>query len=92
MSTVMWFAGVLICLSLVVCGVTGEHFISVVDGAFVDGRKPFLVVGWNQWEVIEAAAGVPDLKGSSLPPGKTGPQVIPTALLLSDFLFRCCEI
>ena len=39
------------------------------------GCKKFYVSGWNQWEVVEAAAGALELFGASLPEGKTGPQV-----------------
>ena len=52
-----------------------DHFVQVVGGEFVVGCKKFYVSGWNQWEVVEAAAGALELFGASLPEGKTGPQV-----------------
>lgn len=34
-----------------------------------------LQAGWNQWEVVEAAAGAPALSGASIPVNMTGPEV-----------------
>lgn len=56
--------------------VHSEHFIRIQNGEFVDGCDRFLMVGWNQWEVIESGAGAPDLVGALFPPGKTGPKML----------------
>ncbi|GAB4816952.1 hypothetical protein N2152v2_003998 [Parachlorella kessleri] len=53
-----------------------DHFVQVVGGEFVVGCQKFYISGWNQWEVVEAAAGALELFGASLPEGKTGPQLI----------------
>ena len=39
-------------------------------------KTDFKIAGWNQWEVVEAAAGAPSLSGASIPPGLTGPQLV----------------
>ena len=58
----------------------GEFFVEVRDGKFVAGCHPFRVAGWNQWEVLEAAAGAPALSGASIPSNMTGPQMVRTLL------------
>ena len=57
-----------------------EYFIQVRDGQFVNGCNYFKLAGWNQWEVVEAAAGAPFLSGASIPKGMTGPQLVRTLL------------
>lgn len=57
-----------------------EYFVTIDNGEFVVGCERFLVAGWNQWEVVEAAAGAPSLSGASLPANQTGPQVRSLAL------------
>lgn len=57
-----------------------EYFIEIRDGSFVNGCSNFKIAGWNQWEVVEAAAGAPSLSGASIPPGMTGPQLVRTLL------------
>lgn len=52
-----------------------NEFVQIADGDFVVGCKKFFVSGWNQWEVVEAAAGALELFGATLPEEKTGPQV-----------------
>ncbi|KAL4437982.1 hypothetical protein ABPG77_004203 [Micractinium sp. CCAP 211/92] len=53
-----------------------DSFVTVQDGDFVLGCQRFPISGWNQWEVMEAAAGAPRLVGSVLPPGQTGPEMV----------------
>lgn len=53
-----------------------EYFIEIRDGNFVNGCNNFKIAGWNQWEVVEAAAGAPSLSGASIPTGMTGPQLV----------------
>jgi len=57
-----------------------EYFIQIQDGGFVNGCNNFKIAGWNQWEVVESAAGAPSISGASLPPGMTGPQLVRTLL------------
>lgn len=57
-----------------------EYFIQVQNGQFVNGCNYFKIAGWNQWEVVEAAAGAPSLSGASIPIGMTGPQLVRTLL------------
>lgn len=75
--SVPMFSRVFVVFVALVClhRVHGEFFIRIVDGEFVDGCDRFLLTGWNQWEVIESAAGAPDLIGSIYPPGEGGPKV-----------------
>ncbi|GMH39935.1 hypothetical protein BSKO_07839 [Bryopsis sp. KO-2023] len=67
---------IFVAVSLALYILTGEYFIRIHNGEFVEGCKRFRISGWNQWEVLEAAAGAPNLIGSSYPPGKTGPKMI----------------
>jgi mannan endo-1,4-beta-mannosidase len=57
-----------------------DSFVELIDGEFVLGCNRFPISGFNQWEVMEAAAGAPRLVGSRLPDGVTGPQLIRTLL------------
>jgi mannan endo-1,4-beta-mannosidase len=57
-----------------------EYFVEVRDGQFVLGCDNFKIAGWNQWEVVEAAAGAPSLGGASIPEGMTGPELVRTLL------------
>jgi hypothetical protein len=52
-----------------------EYFVRVDNGEFALGCQRFISTGWNQWEVVEAAAGAPALSGASLPTNQTGPEV-----------------
>ncbi|CAD7701855.1 unnamed protein product [Ostreobium quekettii] len=72
-----------VALSVAAQGARAENFIRIVNGEFVDGCEQFLVAGWNQWEVIEAAAGAPELIGASLPPGESGPRMLQDMLDLA---------
>lgn len=51
-----------------------QYFVRVEGLDFVAGCNKFYVAGWNQWEVVEAAAGAPYLSGASIPVNMTGPQ------------------
>ncbi|PRW59651.1 nitrilase 2 isoform A [Chlorella sorokiniana] len=53
-----------------------EFFVRIEDGEFVTGCERFLLAGWNQWEVVEAAAGAPALSGASIPVNMTGPELV----------------
>ncbi|KAL4425642.1 hypothetical protein ABPG75_009658 [Micractinium tetrahymenae] len=57
-----------------------DSFATIQDGEFVLGCQRFPIAGWNQWEVMEAAAGAPRLVGSVLPPGQAGPAMVRTLL------------
>jgi len=57
-----------------------EYFVEVRDGQFVAGCDNFKIAGWNQWEVVDAAAGAPTLSGASLPDGVSGPELVRTLL------------
>ena len=57
-----------------------EYFIEIRDGQFANGCNFFKLAGWNQWEVVEAAAGAPSISGASIPKGMTGPQLVRTLL------------
>jgi mannan endo-1,4-beta-mannosidase len=59
-----------------------NYFVRVQGGRFVVGPKCKLmyVSGWNQWETVEAAAGVLRLYGASLPPKTSGQQLIRSQL------------
>lgn len=77
------------CLLVGLCAATGlggngrgvlqdqsEYFVEIRDGQFVVGCENFKTAGWNQWEVVEAAAGAPSLSGASIPEGMTGPELV----------------
>jgi mannan endo-1,4-beta-mannosidase len=55
-----------------------DYFVRVEGGRFVVGPECSLmyISGWNQWETVEAAAGVLRLYGASLPPNITGQELI----------------
>ena len=53
----------------------GEYFVTIDNGEFVVGCQRFMLAGWNQWEVVEAAAGAPFLSGAAIPVNLTGPEV-----------------
>lgn len=53
-----------------------EYFVDIVDGDFVLGCNKFPIVGFNEWEVLEAGAGVPYLTGSQLPPGMANTEAL----------------
>ena len=59
-----------------------NYFVRAQNGRFVVGPrcKPFYVSGWNQWEAMEAAAGVLELYGASLPSNMTGPGLVRSLL------------
>lgn len=59
-----------------------NYFVRAHKGHFVVGPecKPYYVSGWNQWEAMEAAAGVLQLYGGSLPTNMTGPQLVRSIL------------
>jgi mannan endo-1,4-beta-mannosidase len=44
-----------------------DYFVNIIDGDFVVGCNKFPIDGLNEWEVLEAGAGVPALTGSQLP-------------------------
>ncbi|CAL5227333.1 g10275 [Coccomyxa viridis] len=58
---------------------TDQYFVTVApDGNFALNCQKVFIAGWNQWEVVEAAAGAPITHGATLPTGVTGPQLIRT--------------
>lgn len=60
--------------------VDGDFFVRIEDGEFVLGCNKFYVSGWNQWEVVDAAAGGPKLSGATIPTNQTGPTLIRSML------------
>lgn len=49
-----------------------QHFVRAKDGRFVVNCRTHYALGWNHWELLEAAAGGLELFGASLPPNTTG--------------------
>lgn len=60
--------------------VDGDYFVRIQDGEFVLGCNKFYSAGWNQWEVVDAAAGGPKLSGATIPTNQTGPTLIRSML------------
>ena len=62
-----------------------DSFVEVVGVEFVLGCSRFPIAGWNEWEVMEKAAGAPSLSGSQLPAGATGPEVSASSVPVEDY-------